>query len=150
MRIKEYFYREVKEEQDLIQAEEESSGAATRSADDDFVRRFFEGISAQRKKEHEERKQAGLCMSLKQYEVIESSLLELAERVGLDIEADIVHETARICIVYPHLGLHRKEEPELMDALSQAIRSADYMHQDTCERYGETLVRLSLHFDLAL
>ena len=58
MRIKEYFYREVKEEQDLIQAEEESSGAAP--------------------------------------------------------------------------------------------RSADYMHQDSCERYGETLVRLSLHFDLAL
>jgi len=149
MRIKKYVYAEVKEELEAAQMTgEKTHEAAAVPLGDEFGHWFYTRIRTQRNIEKAERQGKGLCMTLDRYEAVEDELLSLAERIGMDVESDIQNGTGMIRLVFHHFDLHKKEEPELLTAIAQAVREADYMYLGTCERYGETLVRLELQYDL--
>lgn len=147
MRIHEEFYKEMKEEYDLAMEDEEDTPEAD-EGNADFQKWFYEGILAGRQAERRRRREAGELLKMSDFEFIERQLLELADRVGMDIDSDIQNGTGAVSLAAHHIDLHKSEEPELLTALADAIGRADYLRFDTAQRYGQTIMRMTVQYDL--
>ncbi len=148
MFISHNYYGEVKE--DLLSFCESSCDAIDYEpqGDSETIDNFFNRLFEIRHQEKLRKIAEGRCISAEQFKSLVDRALELAERLGMDVHAEIKNSTGFISLASPHIDLHSQEEPELIEHLSKLISRADYQFFDTTEKYGETLIQFSFHYDL--
>ena len=149
MRISYNFYGDIKD--DMLRIESSTINDYNEAeSDPDTIRAFVSKLHEVRQQEKLQKIAEGRCTSVLQFKSLVDGALEIAERIGMDISADIQNETGIISLSVLHFDLHEKEEPELIAHLSKLISHADYQLFDTIEKYNEILVRFTFYYDLDL
>lgn len=117
MRIENNYYGEDLEEYgECDDVSQPTEAPAPRS--DDFIRWFMSSLADSRTAARAEKRAAGLCLPVSEYDRFCELADNLAERIGLDFAADSGSGVGFLSLTGPKLELHSSEEPELIDALT--------------------------------
>jgi len=115
---------------------------------DEFLHQFVERLNEKQQAERAEKHKAGLCLPVSEFSRFADLADNLAGRIGLDFAADSQNGVGFLSLTGRGLELHSKEEPELIDSLTQIISHADKLCIETTQKYGQTLARIALYYDL--
>lgn len=148
MRIENNYFAEDLKEGNVPEEIAAPEAQPARASDPEFVTWFVKSLAESRASTRAQKRLDGDCLPMADFERLAELADGMAAGLGLDFLAESADYVGHISLTGRKLELYSREEPERIDALAQIVARADRLYFETVRKYGLTLVRLAVYYDL--